>query len=56
MAFVVVLDIVVVMVNCADMAMYYSKEHGRNKVTHYTEILNSIEKLSENIAEGKENS
>lgn len=42
------------LVNCADMAMYYSKEHGRNRITHYAEILNSIEKLSNNIQKDEE--
>jgi len=25
--------------SCADQAMYYSKEHGRNQVTHYNSIM-----------------
>lgn len=37
------------LVNCADMAMYYSKEHGRNRTTHYTDLLNKIESMASNI-------
>ena len=25
---------------CADKALYYSKENGRNQATHYNDILN----------------
>lgn len=29
---------------CADIAMYHSKESGRNKVTHYSEIANNTKR------------
>jgi len=42
------------LVNCADMAMYYSNDHGRNRITHYTEILNKIESIANNIDNDEE--
>ena len=27
---------------CADIALYYNKEHGRNRVTHYSQIANEV--------------
>jgi len=35
--------------NCADVAMYFSKEHGRNQITHHNGILNSIEGMAKKI-------
>lgn len=32
---------------CADTALYYSKEHGRNRTTHYAHIANQIGKAKQ---------
>ena len=32
--------------HCADIAMYYSKQHGRDRVTHYSDILVDIPETS----------
>ncbi len=39
--------------HCADTALYYSKEHGRNRVTHYAQIATQIDSRSQARVSGE---